>query len=48
MKVIESDYLNGAANAENDSINKQMKEHKYARLDINLRYPNGHTVVIPQ
>ena len=30
------DYLNGIGKVETDRITKQLKEHKYARLEINL------------
>ena len=48
MKTIVDDYLNGLDKTENDRITKQLKEHTYARLEISLRHPYGHTVVIPQ
>ena len=46
-KTIVNDYLNGVDKAETDLIAKQLKDHKYARLEIILRHPYGHVVVLP-
>ena len=48
MKTFVNDHLNGVDKAETDRIAKQLKDHKYARLEINLRHPYGRTLVVPQ
>ena len=39
MKTIINDHLNGVNKAETDLITKQLKDHKYARMEISLRHP---------
>lgn len=48
VKAIVDDYHNCASKAETARITKLLKDHKYARLGINLRHPYGHSVFIPQ
>ena len=48
MKTIVDIYLNGANKAEKDRITKQLKDQKYARLEVNLRHPDDHSIFIPQ
>ena len=49
MKTIVNDHLNGVNKAETDLIDKQLKDHKYARLEISLRQPYGHVLqVLPE
>ena len=47
MKTIVNDHLNGVNKAETDLITKQLKDHKYARLEISLRHPYRHMVALP-
>ena len=47
MKVVVEDYLNRISKAETNRITEQLKG-KYARLEINLRHPYGHSVLTPQ
>ena len=39
MKTIIDDYLNGVSKVEVNQIIKQLKDNKYARLEINLIHP---------
>ena len=40
--------MHGCSNTEVDDIVRELKENKYARLEIELRYPYNYRVVIPQ
>ena len=48
MKTIVHDYFNGADKAEADRITKQLKEHKYARQEVNLRHQVKTAVEFPE
>ena len=48
MKTIVNDHLNGVNKAETDLIDKQLKDHKYASLEISLRQPYRHVQVLPE
>ena len=42
------DYLNGVSKDEINKIIEMLKHNKYARLEMNLRYPYDYKVVISQ
>ena len=44
MKTISDHYLCGI---DYDEISDKFKNNQYARLEINLRYPYNHEIVIP-
>ena len=48
MKTIVHDYLNGTDKAEADRITKQLKEHKYARQEVNLRHQVKTAAELPE
>ena len=45
MKVIMDDYLYGVSNDEIEDIVDQLKNNKYARLEISLRHPFEYKVL---
>jgi hypothetical protein len=47
MLTIFNDYLGTAERDEKDEIWRTLKEHKHARLEIDLRFPFGHRIVKP-
>ena len=44
MKAVVGDYLNGVDKVEISRIIEQLKTHRYARLEINLKHPYGYVV----
>ena len=48
MKTITDDYLYGVEKDKIKEIIKKVENNKYARLDINLRHPYDHEVIMPQ
>ena len=48
MKAVMDDHLYGLSNGEMKHIISKLKNNKYATLEINLRYPYGYNLVIPQ
>lgn len=48
MRTITDNYLNEVDKSEIDKINHQLKNNKYSRLEIQLHYPYGYKVLIPQ
>ena len=48
MKTIIDDYINGLDKVEINRITKQLKDNKYARLELSLMHPYVYVVSIPQ
>ena len=44
MKTLVDDYLNGVSKTEVSRIIGQLRDNKYARLEVNLTHPYGYRV----
>ena len=47
MKSLMDDYLNGSDKKELQDIVRMLKTNRYARLEIRLRHPYRHKIVVP-
>ena len=47
MKSILDDYLNGVDKSEFEDITNELRDNKYAKLEINLVSPYNYKVITP-